>query len=838
MAIFGGGNTGGGLGIGIIYSLKDEFSNTADKISSKFNKMDKISASASAKIEKSMNRIKMGFASMALGAALLAPIAIGINKYAKLSDQLADVTKTTNITGKALDDLQRKIESIDTRTSIAGLLEMAKAGGSMGIAQKDIFNFTESVDKLNVALGDQFASPELLARNLVKLRNVLHDTKTDNVANDLLHLGNVLNFMGANAAATESDIFDMANRLSGLQAIAGLSTGQIFGVATAMSEMGINAEIGGSNFSIAVQRMASDYKDFAKKIGVNANVFKNMINKDAVEGFNFFAQRLVKLYPDTVSMSTALKELGLGGARVSTLFAKYAGNVELVNKRIIDANANLTNTNSIMQEFNAKNTTLGAVFEKMSKQMGIVFTDIGKQFAPMVEKLGNKIIGLLRIISSFIKSPIGAVVVKLIGLFGTLLVGVGALVVVLNSAKFMAGKAAMAFLSMGQAQIAATFANKGLIRGLIALGKQAIKTMVTMGPIGWIMLAITGVVLLFVKAIRSFKEVLDGTAEPASGFLGFLQKLGGVLKGIGMIWKSANAEGFSMTVQMRDALERLGILKLVISLGTWIVRVKEFFRGVGMGIKAAYNAVIKPIVTAIKKGLNFLVDMLEKWGINIRKNTSEVNKWAEIGKIVGIVIMATLVPAFISLAIAVIAATWPILLIIGAIIGIILIIKNWSKIMDWFSAIWQKTWGWIKETAGQFWDWMQAIPQRMYSWGVSLIDNMKAGIQSAWISFKNWFSGLWDALMKPIRGTLKFLGLGDEGEISVDQTQTITQKQMDSPIGQSISKVAATKIEGNEPVVFDKSTQTETVKSINIKLDSREIASEVESVQEESSNRR
>lgn len=826
------------MGIGIIYSLKDEFSNTADKISSKFQKMDNITASASAKIEKSMNRIKIGFASMAIGAALLAPIAIGINKYAQLSDQLADVTKTTNISGKALDTLQRQIEGIDTRTSVAGLLEMAKAGGSMGIAQKDIFNFTESVDKLNVALGDQFASPELLARNLVKLRNVLHDTKTDDVAKDLLHLGNVLNYMGANAAATESDIFDMANRLSGLQAIAGISTGQIFGVATAMSEMGINAEVGGSNFSIAVQRMASDYKDFAKKIGVNADVFKKMINKDAVEGFNFFAQKLVKMYPDTVGMSTALKDLGLGGARVSTLFAKYAGNIELVNKRIMDANMNLTNTNSIMQEFNAKNTTLGAVFEKMGKQMGIVFTDIGKQFAPMVEKLGQKLIGLLRVISTFIKSPLGGVVIKLMGTFGALLIGVGGLVVVMNAARFMAGKAALAFLNMGQAQIAATFANKGLIRGMIALGKQAIKTMVTMGPIGWIMLAITGVVLLFVKAVKSFNEVLNGTAEPASGFLGFLQKLGGVLKGIGMIWKSANAEGFSMTVQMRDALAKLGILDLVVSIGTWIVRVKEFFRGVGMGIKAAYNAVIKPIIGAIKSGLNFLVEMLEKWGINIRKNTSEVNQWAEIGKIVGIVIMATLVPAFIALAISVIAATWPILLIIGAIVGIIMIIKNWSKIMDWFGEIWQKTWGWIKEKAGAFWDWMKSIPERMYNWGASIVESIRAGIQSAWGSFKSWLTGLWDSLMKPIQETMKFLGFGNEGEISVNQTQTVTQKQMDSPIGKSISKVAATKIEANQPVVFDKSTQTETVKNINIKLDSREIAHEVESVQEESSNRK
>jgi len=837
MAIFGGGNTGGGLGIGIIYSLKDEFSSTADKISSKFSQMDGITAKASANIEKSMNRMKLGFASMAVGAALLAPIAIGINKSIQMSDALSDVTKTTGITGKALQELRVDLESIDTRTSVKNLLEIARAGGTMGVAQKDVAGFTESMDKLNVALGDQFASPEQLAVDLTKMRNVLLDIKSDNISADLLKIGNVLNFMGANSAAAEGEITSVVGRMAGLGQSLGMTSADIFGVSTALLEMGVNAEVAGSNFPIALQRMASHTKEFAKVAGMSTAEFEHLVNTNIVEALGKVAVGAKQLAPTATQMSKLLDGLGLDGARVSEVFLKLASNTDLMRQRVQESGQALTNTDSIMNEFIAKNNNLAAVMEKLKKRFDIMITRVGDAFAPVVEKLGNFLIRVLDIFGRFVSSPFGKFVVKLTGAVAVLLVGVGGLVVAMNAARFMAGKAALAFAQMGQAQIAAAFANKGLIGGMKALAKQAIQTMITMGPIGWILLAVTGVVLLFVKSIQAFKDVLNGTKEPATGFLGFLQRLGGILMGIGAIWKSANSEGFSMTQQMHDALEKLGILDLVVSIGTWIVRVKEFFKGVGQGIKAAYNAVIKPVVNAIKAAFTFLMDTLAKWGINIGKNTSDVSKWAEVGKIVGIVIMATLVPAFIALAISVIAATWPILLIIGAIIGIIAIVKNWSKIMDWFGEIWQQTWGWIKEKVGQFWDWLTGIPKRMFNWGVTLINNLKEGIASAWASFKSWLAGLWETLMAPIKGTLKFLGLGDEGEINVNDNQTITQKQMSSPIGQSITKVQAASVESNQPVVFDKSTQTEVTKNFNIKLDSREISHEIESVQEEKSNR-
>ena len=133
---------------------------------------------------------------------------------------------------------------------------------------------------------------------------------------------------------------------------------------------------------------------------------------------------------------------------------------------------------------------------------------------------------------------------------------------------------------------------------------------------------------------------------------------------------------------------------------------------------------------------------------------------------------------------------------------------------------------------------MKSIPERMYNWGASIVQSIRDGIQSAWGSFKSWLTGLWDSLMKPIKDTMRFLGFNENGEVSVIQTQTVTQKQLESPVGRSISKISATKTEAQQPIIFDKSTQTETVKNINIKLDSREIAHEVESVQEEESNRR
>ena len=91
------------------------------------------------KINSKISAVRSQLGNVAVGVglavAVAAPFVIAIQKSAQLSDALADVTKTTGLAGAELQGLRDQIEGIDTRTSVEGLLEIAKAGGQMGIAK-------------------------------------------------------------------------------------------------------------------------------------------------------------------------------------------------------------------------------------------------------------------------------------------------------------------------------------------------------------------------------------------------------------------------------------------------------------------------------------------------------------------------------------------------------------------------------------------------------------------------------------------------------------------------------------------------------------------------------
>ena len=78
-------------------------------------------------------------------------------------------------------------------------------------------SFTEAVDKINVALGDEIGGgAEGVAGTIGTLRNVLGDIKSTNVADDLMIIGNALNTLGAAGFATSPVIADFANRIGGV----------------------------------------------------------------------------------------------------------------------------------------------------------------------------------------------------------------------------------------------------------------------------------------------------------------------------------------------------------------------------------------------------------------------------------------------------------------------------------------------------------------------------------------------------------------------------------------------------------------------------------------------
>ena len=140
---------------------------------------------------------------------------------AKISDELSDIQKSTGMTAEEVKSLNSELGKIDTRSSNASLREIAKVAGQLGIKKDEIKGFTEQVDKMNVALGDEFTGgAEEITRKVGTLQTLFKDTKDMKADEAMNRIGSSLNALGAAGKARAPEVADFANRLGALGKLA------------------------------------------------------------------------------------------------------------------------------------------------------------------------------------------------------------------------------------------------------------------------------------------------------------------------------------------------------------------------------------------------------------------------------------------------------------------------------------------------------------------------------------------------------------------------------------------------------------------------------------------
>lgn len=755
--MFGGGSIAGGMiGTGIVFALKDAFSATADRIKGKWKDLDNVTQQATMKMERSLNRIKMGFAGLAIASVMIAPFVLGVKTAMKLEDQLADVRKTTGMTANEAERLKDALFAMDTRTNIEDLLTIATIGGQVGVAAGQIEQFTAAVDKVTVALGDEFTGgAEEVSKTMGMLRNSFRDIRTDNIDQDIMHIANAINELGASGFATGPVVSDFANRIGGIGIPLGLTSGQVLGLSATLQELGVNAERGGTAISRVFAKMLNNTEDFAKIAGMSVKDFENVLRTDLFGAF----QQVVKGSKgmDSVNLSQMLDQLGLDGIGTTEVFLKLSSQMGMLQEKTDMATEALKGQSSIMNEFNTKNNTMAALVSKLGTSWKQLKDTMGRALFPIMKPLIGFLMQMLGLLSQILKTPFGkAIMAATIALAG-LIAGLSTFAIVGGTASRVSAQCAISFAAMGKAQIATAFANKGMIGGVKALTKS----LMTMNP--YVIAAAAGVALIAVgviaanKAQKEFKEIMEGTREPVDGIRGAFQKWGAVIYSVQEIFKSATLEGFSMSKKHAEALKKMGIYEFVIALGTWIVRIKALLGGVWQGLEEVFGAVSQAMKWLIKQADK----VAEAFGFDLSKNLSDMKMWIQVGKVLGIVIGVILVAAIALVTLQwliMLIALLPLIIIVGLIIAVI---YYWGDIMDWIGEKVNQVVDWI---VGLFWqmvDFMFSLPGMFVQWGVQLVNSIWQGIISSW----GWLKKQFLQLIRDLPGggiLLDFFGVGGE----------------------------------------------------------------------------
>jgi TP901 family phage tail tape measure protein len=324
----------------------------------------------------SFGAMAAGYVSM---QALLSQGAKVFTDTLKLSDELADIQKTTGMTKMEVKDLNSELRKVDTRSTTEELRQIAAVGGQLGIAKEEIEDFTVATDKLNVALGDEFSGGvEEVTKTTGALRNIFTDIKSKKVDQDMLRIGNALNELGASGSATAPVVADFSSRIGGVGITLGMTSGQVLGLSATLQELNVSTERGGTAITGILQKMASSPKVFAQVAGMSAKDFKALIDKDIFAAFTKVVEGANKSSASATNFAKILDAMKLDGAGASEVIAKLGSNTGLLAEKVALSNNALQNTNSIMDEFNTKNQNAAASWEKIKKffSEGLVSTTV------------------------------------------------------------------------------------------------------------------------------------------------------------------------------------------------------------------------------------------------------------------------------------------------------------------------------------------------------------------------------------------------------------------------------------------------------------------------------
>lgn len=305
----------------------------------------------------------------------------------KLSDQLADIEKTTGLTGRALAELSNDINRIDTRSSVEELNKLAYVAGKLGVtAKEDVLGFVRAGNQINVALGEDLGEDAI--KNIAKLNEVMGVTKKLGVEKSLLSTGSAINELGQSSTASEAYLVDFAKRLGGIGSQAGLTIQQILALGSATDQLGQNVEVSATALNKFITTIISKTSQVAKALQIPLDELRAALDRSTWEGVMLVFQKMSER-GGLAGLAPIMGDLGSEGARLTAVLSALSANTDILNREIGISNQAFAKATSITEEYNIRNENLAANIEKIGKNIRYWF--LGSNFVEWLEKVTRKL---------------------------------------------------------------------------------------------------------------------------------------------------------------------------------------------------------------------------------------------------------------------------------------------------------------------------------------------------------------------------------------------------------------------------------------------------------------
>lgn len=288
-----------------------------------------------------------------------------------------------------------------------------------------------------------------------------------------------------------------------------------------------------------------------------------------------------------------------------------------------------------------------------------------------LEALGDKV--------KFLAEGLGKSVLGIVHpLFDSIIKGLGALTDFMDTDL---GRTLTQIAAFGIALAALSVIAVGV--GMVLSGIKSAIVAVT-GVLGislWPIIAVGAGFIIIRNSLQSFNDVLEGTAEPANGLLGIMQRIGAVFSTIGELWKNVNFADATtkLSEPMMKALDKLGLREFAADLATWIIRIKVAWISFTDIFSTAWKASMD-VIGAASSMIEVISGTIADISLSFGIGKSNLDTWVVIAKGLGYIFGGILAVAT--------AVGFVVIQIATAVVGVISLISNG---IDWLTT---KTTGW------------------------------------------------------------------------------------------------------------------------------------------------
>lgn len=298
-----------------------------------------------------------------------------ISANLELSDSLADIRKTTGMTEKAVSNLSRSIDQIDTRTGQQQLHELAAVAGQIGLrSQEDVLGFVKASNMITVSLNELGSEG---TASLMKLAQLTGDVQKLGVEKSLLAIGGAINELSASSAATAGPIVDLMNRLGGIAAQSHISTSELAAIGATADALGQSMEVTGTSMNKFIATLLSSSDQIAYAVNMDAKALRDMLESGKTMDAIIAVMQRMNEMGGIQALAPIMGDLGSEGARMTAVLSALSKNIDFLKDQVDLSREAFAEATSIQNEYNVKNENAIAILQRMGNAIKEAFVNSG-----------------------------------------------------------------------------------------------------------------------------------------------------------------------------------------------------------------------------------------------------------------------------------------------------------------------------------------------------------------------------------------------------------------------------------------------------------------------------